>query len=149
MILRCTARLLALLGAPRNPSGGEPRSDDWYANQLWIDRRKCLLVTHAGTLFAVFVPDIRAADLRRIGRIRVPRTDTFGVLDPDDLLLAKTADRSVLGCMNDLPQVCLAAVEHDGGVDKLDLAALHHRLQRNLSSARGYVPAIDLIRTHG
>jgi uncharacterized protein DUF6933 len=25
--------------------------DDWYANLLWLDRRKCLLITHAGTLF--------------------------------------------------------------------------------------------------
>lgn len=160
MILRCTAKLLALLDAPRNPSCGGPTADDWYANQLWIDRRKCLLLTHAGTLFSVFVPDVRAVHLRSLGRLLVPRihaelaaedlpADTFGALDPDDLFLAKTADRSVLGCMNDLTQVCLAAVEHDGGLNKLDLATLHHRLQRNLSSARGYVPAIDLIRELG
>ena len=33
------------------------------------DGRKCLLLTHAGTLFTVFEPDVRAADLRDTGRL--------------------------------------------------------------------------------
>lgn len=36
-------------------------------NLVWLDRRKCLLVTHAGTLFPVFVADVRAAGLRPPG----------------------------------------------------------------------------------
>ncbi|MCA1699222.1 MAG: hypothetical protein LC790_10115, partial [Actinobacteria bacterium] len=43
-------------------------SDDWYANLLWLDRRKCLLIVHAGTLFALFVADIRVRDLRPFKR---------------------------------------------------------------------------------
>src|SRR5437762_12970876 len=31
-----------------------PSDDEWYLNLLWIDRQKCLLLTHAGTLFSVF-----------------------------------------------------------------------------------------------
>lgn len=41
-----------------------PGPEDWYANLLWFDGRKCLLLTHAGTLFSVFEPDVRAAGLR-------------------------------------------------------------------------------------
>ncbi len=48
--------------------GDLPATDeDWYANLLWIDRRKCLLLMHAGTLFPVFAPDVRQRDLRRLG----------------------------------------------------------------------------------
>ncbi|MFN2615181.1 MAG: hypothetical protein ABR552_10255 [Actinomycetota bacterium] len=31
----------------------------WYANLLWFDRRKCLLLTLAPTLFSVSVADVR------------------------------------------------------------------------------------------
>ena len=44
-----------------------PNDDDWYVNLLWLDRQKCLLLTHAGTLFSVLVAGVRKADLRPIG----------------------------------------------------------------------------------
>ena len=44
-----------------------PSDEDWYANVFWLERRKCLLLTHAGTLFSVFVPDVRAPQLRPLG----------------------------------------------------------------------------------
>jgi hypothetical protein len=44
-----------------------PGDDDWYLNLLWIDRQKCLLLTHAGTLFSVFRTRVRVADLRPLG----------------------------------------------------------------------------------
>jgi len=37
------------------------------------------------------------------------------------------------------------AVEDAGGLGSLDLAGLHHVLQRHIYAARDYVPAIDLI----
>ena len=39
----------------------QPDGEDWYANLLVLDRRKCLLLTHPSTLFTVFEPDVRAA----------------------------------------------------------------------------------------
>lgn len=65
-MLRCTAKVLALLGVSE-PAIGEACARDWYAHLVWIDRRKCLLVTHAGTLFPVFMPNVTAAGLRPIG----------------------------------------------------------------------------------
>jgi len=47
-------------------------ADDWYANVFWVQRRKCLLVTHAGTLFSVFAPVVRAASLRPLAAFVVP-----------------------------------------------------------------------------
>jgi hypothetical protein len=63
VILRCTRKLLAVLGAGQ-VADPAPDGEDWYANLLWIDRRKCLLLTHAATLFSVFEPDVRATRLR-------------------------------------------------------------------------------------
>ena len=63
MIVRCTAKLLNLLGK-QTLVVAPPSDDDWYANLLWLDRRKCLLITHAGTLFPLFIVAVRAADLR-------------------------------------------------------------------------------------
>ena len=68
MILRCTGRVLALLGGHAvTLTEPPPSDDDWYLNLLWVDRQKCLLLTHAGTLFSVFVAGVRKADLRPIG----------------------------------------------------------------------------------
>ena len=68
MILRCTNKLLAALGkANVKLVGAAPSEDDWYANLLWFDRHKCVVIVHAGTLFPVFVTDVRAANLRPIG----------------------------------------------------------------------------------
>jgi hypothetical protein len=48
MVVRCTVKLLRLLGAsPRSLAAHEPSDENWYANLLWLDRRKCLLVTVA------------------------------------------------------------------------------------------------------
>lgn len=157
MILRCTAKLQAMVGRPDPRAGSMPAStDDWYANLLWIDRRKCLLVTHAGTLFAVFAPDVRVGELRPIGSFVVPQiieqlaaeglsSEILGVVDGCPVSIAKTADRSVLGCMNELATMCEYAVADAGGLDRVNLATLHRGLQRNLSSARGYVPAVELL----
>ena len=86
----------------------EPADDDWYLNLLWFDRRKCLLLTHAGTTFSVFVPDVRKADLTPPGPFLVDAITTaldaedlprgaLGDLDPVNVQLAKTASRRVLG----------------------------------------------------
>jgi len=105
MVVRCTKRMLDLLGG-REVVLGEfpPTDDDWYLNLLWIDRQKCLLLTHAGTLFSVFRVGIRSADLRPIGNYLVAAIETelraeslpvdaFAELQPDGVRLTKTASR--------------------------------------------------------
>ena len=68
MIVRCTKKLLDLLaGGARSLSDLPAADEDWYANLLWIDREKCLLLTHAGTLFSVVMPGVRVGELRPIG----------------------------------------------------------------------------------
>jgi hypothetical protein len=46
VVVRCTRRLLDLLGGSAvTLTELPPSDDDWYANLLWIDRRKCVLLT--------------------------------------------------------------------------------------------------------
>ena len=112
---RCcgTTRLLELL---RDPVTEDlPASlEDWYANVFWVQRRKCLLVTYAGTLFSAFAPAVRAANLRPLGPFVAPLithqllaegfpADALGPLDPAQATIVKTADRQVLGCMTTWP----------------------------------------------
>ena len=155
MILRCTKKLLTVIRPQQQLTDCTPDGEDWYANLLWLNGRKCLLLTHAATLFTVFEPDVRVAELRDAGRLvtglisrellreQLP-VDTFRIADPASVALAKTADRSVLGCMNDMAFMCEAAATRSGGLAATDIADLNRALRRNINSARDYQPPIEL-----
>lgn len=157
MIVRCTKRLLDLLGGPRLATAqAEPGEDDWYANLLWVDGKKCLLLTHAGTLFSVFVAEVRKADLLPFGsfvvevvaaELRAERlpADALGALDPAAVELATTASRRVLGLMNDIAIHCRYAVAAEGGLRHTDVRALNHSLRRTLNNHGGYAYPIDRV----
>ncbi len=97
---------------------------------MWFDRRKCLLSTHTGTLFTIFEPNVTASGLRTMRQLtglisrELRREDlpsaTFGVLDQQELLLAKSADRSILGCMNYMASLCQHAIAGSGGLARTD-----------------------------
>jgi hypothetical protein len=149
MILRCTKKLLDLLDA--NPLGltePEPSEDDWYANLLWVDRQKCLLFTHAGTLFSVFVAGVRKADLRPIGPYVVSFIEQelrseglpiniLGRLDPDLVVIAKTASRSTLRFMKEIALHAGFQIEDAGGLHDCDISALNYRLRHSLHNYGG------------
>jgi hypothetical protein len=161
VIVRCTGKLLALLGERlASLSAPEPSDDDWYANLVWLDRRKCLLLAHAGTLFPVFVADVRKAALMPVGTaivglIQQALTEedlpahTFGDYDPASVILAKTASRVVLGYMNEMAKYCAYAVYHDGGLERCDVRSLNRGLRRELhrwAEPPGYIVPIELVR---
>jgi len=160
MILRCTGRFLDLLGRRGVTLVDDPPSgEDWYANLMWIDRRKCLLLTHAGTLFPVFAADVRKPDLRPPGpfivaQIRAALADerlppsALGELDADNVRLAQTASRSVLGFMNDSALACRYSVEHAGGLALTDLDDLNRSLRRQLHNRDDYHQPLDLVLEH-
>ena len=155
VILRCTKKLLDVI-KPAVLAGNAPRPDDWYANLLWLESRKCLLLTQAATLFTIFEPGIRVAALRDItttvtsliarelAREGLP-AGTFGELETTTVALAKTADRSILGCMNDMAHYGEAVIYQSGGLAAADLADINQALRRNIQSARDYRQPIDLV----
>jgi hypothetical protein len=157
VIVRCTKKTLDLLGGRSVTVDEVPATDeDWYLDLLWIDRRKCLLLTHAGTVFSVFRAGIKSAELRPLGRYLVVaiRTellaerlpiDTFGSLQPDDVRVARTASRSTLGFMNQMTFEIRYQVARHGGLTGCDIDAVNHQLRRTLRNRGGYVRPIDLV----
>lgn len=156
MILRCTGKVVSLLRPPAPLPVIEPDPSDWYVNLLWFEGRKCLLVTHARTLFSVFVPDITVADLRPPGPSIVAAVraalhaenlpeDALGALDPGDVVVTKTASRKVLGVMTDHAFIIEHHLADAGGLARFDLGELHHGLHRTLNSTTGYARPIEAV----
>jgi hypothetical protein len=155
MILRCTKKLLEAI-RPEQLATKDADGEDWYANLLFFDRRKCLVLTHTDTLFTIFEPDVAASDLRSTHELVAELIErallaeglplrTFGNLGIEDLLIANTADRSVLGCMNDMAYLCEDAVARAGSLTSTDVRSLNRRLRRNINRARDYQRPIDLV----
>ncbi len=150
--------MLDLLGG-RNVTLSQPAPshDDWYLNLVWIERQKCLLLTHSGTLFSVFRAGVRVADLRPLGDYLVEAiktelradglpAETFSELDPNEVRIAKTASRSTLGFMNEMAFELEWSIAHDGGLDRTDTNDLNHALRRTLRNHGGdYVHPIELV----
>jgi hypothetical protein len=156
VIVRCTARLLKLL-APCELADVPPAPDDWYANLIWIGRRKCLLFVHADTLFPVFVADVRKPQLANFGQYIAGTVatsladeelapDCLGPLDPAQVRLARTASRSVLGVMNDMASMSQRIAEQAGGITSLDVEDLNAFLRRTPYKRDGYFRPIDAAR---
>ncbi len=155
--LRCTRKVLALLKVAVPALADPPPSDDdWYVNLLWLERRKCLLLTHAETLFSVFIADVRAANLRPLGSFVVGKieaelaseglpSDCLGRLDPEVVQVAKTASRSVLGFMNEMAFYLDYTVHEAGGLSSSDVDELNRDLRRRLYSRGGYSTPLELV----
>jgi len=153
--------MLDLLGS-RNvtPNEPAPSDDDWYLNVVWIERQKCPLLTHSGTLFSVFRAGVRVADLRPLGDYVVEAietelrseglpADTFSRLGRNDIRIAKTASRSTLGFMKEMAFELEWHITHDGGLDHTDINELNHALRRSLRShGRDYARPIELVSEH-
>lgn len=156
MIVRCTSRLLKLL-APVELAEVPSAPDDWYGNLLWIDRRKCLLIVHADTLFPVFVADVRKPQLVKFGSYvsdavataladeGLP-SDCLGLLDPTKVLIARTASRSVLGFMNDMAATSEHLAASAGGLRHVDVDDLNAFLRRTPYNRGGYIRPIEAVR---
>ena len=157
MILRCTTRVLELIGV-RVPALADASAteDDWYANLFWVQRRKCLLLMHTGTLFPALVVDVSKRDLHDLGSWVTSTIETalaaerlapgtLGTLEPASLRLARTASRSMLGFMNQAGQEIQYMIAVDGGLEHADIDAINHQLRRTLRSRDGYHKPIDLV----
>jgi hypothetical protein len=157
VIVRCTSRLLDLIGDNSKIADIEPSNEDWYGNAFWIDGRKCVLVVHGATLYSVLALDIRVGDLRPPGgfvftqivraldREGLPR-NAFGALDAHDVRLGKTVDRSVVGSMNDMVQLTRHIIAYKGGLALCGSSEIHRLLHDTPNGARGYATPLELVR---
>jgi hypothetical protein len=154
-------------GAPRDSSScwgsragpvvdADPTIDDWYANVLTIERRKCLLMVHADTLFAVLDSDVRVAQLDDLGLYVATLVvdglaseglagTVLGPTDPSSVRVANTASRSVLGHLNEMAFEVEHLVASSGGLRLTDVDDVNRRLRRHLRGRDGdYVVPLEL-----
>ncbi len=133
--LRCTQRLLKKLKV--QPEKALPaatnRLGDWYANVLNVGPKRFVIATSERTLLTVVVPARDAPRLRErireavhdmLFRIRVPLPlAAEEVRGMERMPIGKTADRSVLGSMNEFAFLAkhFVAGEPGGPVDLLRL----------------------------
>ena len=153
--LRCTQKLLKLLGrealaASRTDTSSES-SDDWYANLIWIQRRKCLLFTNVGTLFPLLVFDVKKAQVSDLASLfreqymnylpaigvsaQIIATE-IGSLE--SLQIGRSRNRRVLGSMNDYAWMAQLYVEQHGGVYAADPVIVSSRVGESPMSAIEY-----------
>ena len=71
--------------------------------------------------------------------------DALGTLRPDELKVAKTASRSVLGFTNDMAVHIDYAAASAGGLDRCDAGAISRQLRRTPYNRGGYLYPIDLV----
>ena len=164
LILRCTLKLLKELGvSPSKVADCGGALDSWHANLLRFERRKCILFTNDATLYSVFVPGVRKPQFQRIGHefgqavSRSLRLAEFtqaqieAVLENfnggEELQIAKTSDRSVLGSMNDLAYQLEWMSSSAGELGGCSIDT--HRLRLNripMSAISPYTYSIDALR---
>jgi phosphoribosyl-ATP pyrophosphohydrolase len=162
-LIRCTQKLLRVIGIKKSdlidddPKFGYLRT--WYANLIWIDRRKCVLFTNEETLYSFLVTDVKKTDLSKIERLFVLNlranlaSEKFDsqVIDKvlkeySEIVIAKTKSKSVLGSMNDLAFHCKFSVLRDGGVTACDIIGINQELNRIPIGAIGYSYSIERLR---
>lgn len=159
MILRCTSRLLDLIGPKPTIAHIERSSEDWYGTVFWLEGRKCVLLVQAATLYSAVALDIRVGDLRPPGgfvftqivraldRDALPR-GTFGTIGPHDMRLARTLDRSVVGSMNDMVHQIRHIIDTMGGLGPCDRTEVHRLLHGMPNGARGYATPLELVHAN-
>jgi hypothetical protein len=127
-----------------------------YANVVYIDGKKCVLVVHDGTLFSSFTVNVGVGLLRPISGyvcsqiVRALESeelpaDALGDIDYRQIRLARTRSRSVLGSMNDMVIMARHLIRSEGGLGGCDVARLNHLLRDTPNGARGFATPLELV----
>jgi len=159
MLIHCTQKLLAEI--PDRLIDPSASGESWHANVLRLDRRKCVLFTHDATLYSVFVPGLKKPEFERLDDVfgqrlfkallwdEFPQTQIERMLEACRVIrFTRSSNRSVLGSMNEMRFQIGWRVEADGGLDNIDLAQFHHRLNRIPFRAIGHDYPVERFRAY-
>jgi hypothetical protein len=112
LVIRCTRKLLDKAGPPLDdPPPSTTLLGDWYAKPFAIAQRRYVVLASAATRIAVLMPGRDLHNLTRnfsealavqLARLGVPTDAAERELEASrEAVLAVTADRSMLGTLND------------------------------------------------
>jgi hypothetical protein len=159
-IIRCTAKLLNELGTNQLTEPGQsPSLWDWHANLLRIERKKWVLFTNDQTLYSFFVRFVKRpllpdfTEVFRLGLFKSLMSEGFAeplveyaVRNHQNVVIAKTTNRTVLGSMNDLAFQIKCLIETMGGLAGANLSEVNRELNRIPMSAIKYHVSIDELK---
>lgn len=130
-IIRCTQKLIKKLKVePAENLWAKSWLESWHANIFTIEDEECLLVTNDATLYSLFLCGLGEEQFNHIHFIineyffklmfndTIPQPLLEKALNVgDDVLFTKSANKSVMGSMNDMKQTIEAVVMANGGLN--------------------------------
>jgi hypothetical protein len=164
LILKCTQKAAKELGLIRGnllqipPEENVTLLGDWFVNPLRFGYTKTLLFANAITLYSILA-EYKKTDLVDIGQFfrtnlklnlrleEVERERISKVLaEYQEVTLAKTDSRSVLGSMNDLAWMYKHRIVDRGGTKETDLDQVVRDINRTPQLKRDGKYSIDLLK---
>jgi hypothetical protein len=139
--LRATRRVLRLLG-PRAAPIGRSRTalGDWFVNRFVVDRQPLLILVSSASLLPILEPARGVRELpERLPSIVRRRLNELGIDEPlvsaevaamEQVLVAPTNDRSVVGTMVDFVHSIRCCTLPAGPWDRATLSFLERILQK-------------------
>ena len=134
--IKCTAKLATRAGLSLSPSS-EDTSDDWHANVFTVDRRFYIIFCEDRSRLTCLAGPVRKADLQDLAQVLrnalvavlshegfSANSIQYALAKIEDISMAKTNSRSVLGTMNDNIFHIETQADHAGGVEGIGLPKL-------------------------
>lgn len=163
LIIRCTAKLRKEMGVKdTNLYYGEIAwgiLGSWYANLIYINRRKCILFVNDMTLFNFIVPDVSRKEIRDLQNLffrflhPVLAEEGFSQSQREaltseyaEVVYGPTCSRSVLGSMNDLAFHYEHWIASTSGLHSAEIPGIISKMNHMPMGALKYVYPIDALR---
>ncbi len=161
-LLHCTAKLLKELGSPplQSPDTPTPQGlENWYANLIRIDRRKCLLFTNEKTLFSFLIPAVKKENLKNIVEeflinlnLNLQAEEFPGEIinrvmqEYTEIGFAKTASKTVLGAMTQLMFEYEVLIAMKEGVENVRILEINKDINRSLMRGDRHLHPIEMLQ---
>lgn len=157
MLLQSTKKMQDFVGVKTAEVPDETqRFQSWHANLFYLNRKKCLLLTHNESLYSLFLYNVSKKELPMLmERIEKQlkeqmRRDDFTIAQIafvleslDEIRYTKTSDRSVLGYMNDMSYIVKSRAAYNETTDALDLS---RRLNSTPYKKAGFAYSLDMFK---
>jgi hypothetical protein len=158
--IRCTQKLIKAIGLQNSDlTEVETQADnlgDWYANLLYISRRKCVLFTNEKTLYSFLIPRVKKAHLVQLHDLFLSqlainlesegfdqRIITNLQEKYRDFGIAGTKSRRVLGSMTDYAQQLKYIFMVREGPEPTSIIPINRQINRVPMKAIGYKYGTD------
>ncbi|GKT12965.1 MAG: integrase/recombinase XerD [Thiomicrorhabdus sp.] len=161
--LRCTAKVIKTLGLKPQELSEVSESDtvlgNWYINEFFLERKKWFIFMNEKTLLSFVIPGIKKSNLKHFPDPLIKGLDQLlGLMEfdeqtidkvfagYDEIQYTKTADKKILGNLNEITGLYKSIIQTEGGLSHVDLGAVIFSInqfpQRNLD----WKCAIDAIK---